>query len=103
MSHRAVKKIFMGYPHGTKGYMVWLTEDGKCIISRNIVFDEEKLYKELDQKKVTKSKKKKKVTFSTELIQGPSPSGPVQESTGQGGDTSKSMDDTGQGEDDLES
>ena len=44
MSHRAVKDIFMGYPQGTKGYRVWLPKSGKSTISRNVVFDEDKLY-----------------------------------------------------------
>ena len=45
LSLRAVKGFFVGYPHGTKGYMVWLSEEERCTISRNVVFDEEKLYK----------------------------------------------------------
>ncbi|CAL9238502.1 unnamed protein product [Arabidopsis halleri] len=83
MSPRAVKGIFMGYPLGTKGYRVWLPEDGKCTISRNVVFDEEKLYKE--KVEVPEAKQKKKVSFSTQLIQGPSTGDSVQSSTGQGG------------------
>ena len=47
----------------------------------------------------TNSKKKKKVTFSTDLIQRPTTSGPVHESTGQRGEASGSGDSTGQGGD----
>lgn len=44
MSPRALKRIFMGYPQGTKGYTIWLPDEGKSTISRNVVFDEETLY-----------------------------------------------------------
>ena len=79
---RAVKGFFVGYPEGTKGYRVWLPEEERCTISRNVVFDEEKLYKDPGQMEAANSKKKKKVTFSTDLIQGPTTSGSVHESTG---------------------
>ena len=44
MSLRALKGIFMGYPQRTKGYRVWLADEGKSTISRNMVFDESTLY-----------------------------------------------------------
>lgn len=48
---RALKGIFIGYPQGVKGYKVWLLEDRKCVISRNSVFTEDRLYKDLCEKK----------------------------------------------------
>uniref|UniRef100_A0A1J3IJ96 Retrovirus-related Pol polyprotein from transposon TNT 1-94 n=1 Tax=Noccaea caerulescens TaxID=107243 RepID=A0A1J3IJ96_NOCCA len=44
---RAKKGIFTGYPEGVKGFRVWLLEDRKCIISRNIVFREDMMYKDI--------------------------------------------------------
>ena len=77
---RSVKGIFMGYPQGTKSYRVWLPESGKSIISRNIVFDEDKLYWKSREEKL---KGKKKVTFSSDLVRGPS-------NTNEGGASSSS-------------
>lgn len=75
-SPRAIKGVFMGYPPETKGYRVWIPDEGICTISRNVVFDEEKVFKDLEASKEVKgnekSKKKKRVTFSTYLIRGPS-------------------------------
>ncbi|CAA7038048.1 unnamed protein product [Microthlaspi erraticum] len=48
---RALKGVFIGYPQGVKGYKVWLLEDKKCVVSRNAVFTEGKLYKDLLQDK----------------------------------------------------
>ena len=61
---------------------MWLPEEERSTSSRNVVFDEEKLYKYPCQMEAANSKKKKKVTFSTDLIQGPTTSGSVHESTG---------------------
>lgn len=44
---RALKGVFLGYPQGTKGYKVWLIEERKCVVSRNVIFHEEKVYKDL--------------------------------------------------------
>lgn len=69
----------MGYPTETKGYRVWIPDEGRCTISRNVVFDEEKVIKDLEASKEVKEvtekeklNKKKRVSFSTELIRGPS-------------------------------
>lgn len=44
---RALKGVFIGYPVGVKGYKVWLVEEKKVVISRNAVFQEDFLYKDL--------------------------------------------------------
>ena len=54
---RAVKEFFVGYPQGTKGYKVWLPEEERCTINRNVVFNEEKLYKNPGRIEATNSKK----------------------------------------------
>ncbi|KAG7533289.1 Integrase catalytic core [Arabidopsis thaliana x Arabidopsis arenosa] len=95
ISPKAVKGIFVEYPLGKNGYRVWLPEEGKCIISRKIVFDKETLYKEKET--VLEARRKRKVTFSTNLIQGPSACDSVQSSTGQGGADSGKTSSTGQG------
>uniref|UniRef100_A0A1J3ITH4 Retrovirus-related Pol polyprotein from transposon TNT 1-94 n=1 Tax=Noccaea caerulescens TaxID=107243 RepID=A0A1J3ITH4_NOCCA len=48
ISPRAVKGTFLGYPFGVKGYRVWLPEEGKCTTSRNVVFREDEVYKDLN-------------------------------------------------------
>ena len=40
LSPRATKGVFIGYPSGVKGYKVWLLEEKKCAISRNVIFHE---------------------------------------------------------------
>ncbi|CAA7027632.1 unnamed protein product [Microthlaspi erraticum] len=42
---RAKKGIFTSYPSGVKGFRIWLLEEEKCLISRNIVFKEVLMYK----------------------------------------------------------
>ena len=37
---RAVKGVFIGYPLGVKGYKIWLINDKKCVVSRNVIFQE---------------------------------------------------------------
>ena len=48
---RALKGVFVGYPTGVKGYRVWLLEDQKCVISRNAVFREDLVYKDIQKGK----------------------------------------------------
>lgn len=43
---RAIKGVFMDYPFGIKGYRVWIEEEGRCRTSRNVVFNEDEMYKE---------------------------------------------------------
>lgn len=42
---RALKGVFVEYPDGVKGYMVWCRDQKKCIVSRDIVFNEAALLK----------------------------------------------------------
>ena len=44
---RALKGVFLGYPQGTKGYKIWLLDIEKCVISRNVVFQEQKVFKKV--------------------------------------------------------
>ncbi|CAL9238171.1 unnamed protein product [Arabidopsis halleri] len=55
---RAKKGIFMGYPQGVKGYRIWSCEDKKCVISRDVTFREDILYKDLVKESVSKGKEK---------------------------------------------
>ena len=40
LNPRVIKEIFIGYLTGVKGYKIWLIDEKKCAISRNIVFHE---------------------------------------------------------------
>ena len=44
---RAKKGIFTAYPEGVKGFKVWLLDEKKVVISRNVVFREEQVYKDI--------------------------------------------------------
>lgn len=43
------KGVFTGYPEGVKGFRVWLTEEERCVISRNVIFREELMYKDINK------------------------------------------------------
>ncbi|KAG7591060.1 Zinc finger CCHC-type superfamily [Arabidopsis thaliana x Arabidopsis arenosa] len=47
---RAKKGVLIGYPIGVKGYKVWLLEERKCVVSRNVIFQENAVYKDLMQR-----------------------------------------------------
>ncbi|CAA7043751.1 unnamed protein product [Microthlaspi erraticum] len=47
LNPRTKKGIFTGYPEGVKGFRVWLLEESKVTISRNVVFREDVVYKDL--------------------------------------------------------
>lgn len=53
LNPRAKKGVFVGYPTGVKGYRIWILEEKRCTISRNVVFREDILYK-MDSKKGVK-------------------------------------------------
>ena len=57
---RAKKGIFLGYPQGVKGYKLWNFEERKCVISRDVTFCEDILYKNIstESDKPTSSKGK---------------------------------------------
>lgn len=44
---RALKVVFLGYPQGTMGYKVWLLNTEKCVISRDVMFQEEMVFRNL--------------------------------------------------------
>ena len=95
---RAFKGVFVRYPMGTKGYRVWISQEGRCRTSRNVVFNEDELYKHTNnQKEGAKSKHtdreeeaKKRVSFSDDLIRGLSPSPELEDTPDQGGEESSS-------------
>ena len=80
ISPRATKGIFLGYAQGTKGFRVWLLDDEKVVISKDVVFHEDHLFKhkDLEETRVqaleshSSPKAKKKVTFKDELVEPPS-------------------------------
>ena len=45
LAPKALRGIFIGYPEGVKGYKIWCTDVNppKCIISRDVTFNEEEL------------------------------------------------------------
>ncbi|KAH9762165.1 hypothetical protein KPL70_000710 [Citrus sinensis] len=45
----ATKGIFVGYPDGVKGYRVWCREANKCLISRDVQFNEVAMINNSDQ------------------------------------------------------
>lgn len=68
VSPRAVKGFFMGYPEGVKGYRVWMPDEGKCIVSRNVVFHEDHVFKDAMEDKAQKKESSKKVTFNFDKV-----------------------------------
>lgn len=66
---RALKGVFLGYPQGTKGYKIWLLEEMKCVISRNVIFHEEQVYKDLKGKDQTAQEEKPESIVQNEKIQ----------------------------------
>ena len=40
---RAKKGVFTGYPEVVKGFRIWVIEDQRCVISRNVVFREDQM------------------------------------------------------------
>lgn len=50
LSPRAKKGVLLGYPAGIKGYKVWLLDEKKCAVSRNVIFQENAVYRDVEQK-----------------------------------------------------
>lgn len=48
---RALKGIFLGYPKGVKSYKIWICSgvNGKCIISRDVIFNESEMLKTIKE------------------------------------------------------
>lgn len=75
-SPMASKGVFLGYGQGTKGYRVWLIEEQRVVISKDVVFNEEQLFKDIKKEEdsavqtketTTVQVQKKKVTFKSNL------------------------------------
>ena len=52
-SPREARGIFLGYAEGTRGYIIWLLEEQKVSVSKDVVFNEEKLFKDLEKEQVS--------------------------------------------------
>lgn len=75
---RAKKGVFMGYPQGVKSYKIWNKEEQKIIVSRNVVFHENVIYRDIGKETEgsdSPDKTRKHVTFllpkDTEVDQHP--------------------------------
>ncbi|CAA7029323.1 unnamed protein product [Microthlaspi erraticum] len=77
ISPRAVKAVLLGYAQGTKGYRFWLLDEQRVTISKDVVFNENVVYKQRDavetvtveSVQAVSKKGKKKVTFKDDLIE----------------------------------
>ncbi|XWS17896.1 hypothetical protein CRYUN_Cryun33cG0107800 [Craigia yunnanensis] len=67
---RALKCIFLRYHDGVKGYKLWCPEKRKCIISRDVTFNETKMLKL--HKKPSKENESPNVMKNVELEVEPS-------------------------------
>lgn len=56
-----MKGVFLGYMYGVQAYKVWLLDERKCVVSRNAVFTEDKLYKDLTKKDGSKADQRKTI------------------------------------------
>jgi len=66
---RALKGVFLGYPQGTKGYKIWLLEEMKCVISRNVIFHEDLVYKDLQLKEKSEQEERaEKITQAEKTV-----------------------------------
>lgn len=73
ISPRPRKGVLLGYALGTKGYRVWLLDEEKVVVSKDVVFNEDKVYKQREEttevtiEDVKEASPKKRVTFKKEL------------------------------------
>ncbi|KAH9647611.1 hypothetical protein KPL70_025255 [Citrus sinensis] len=71
LAPRALKGFFIGYPEGVKGYKIWCTDlsPPRCIISRDVTFNEKELLNQKLAQQPTKEDTKtgKKQQFEVEL------------------------------------
>ena len=60
LAPRALKGVFVGYPEGVKGYKIWCTDlkPPKCLISRDVIFNEDELVGKTQLAEVTNSNSK---------------------------------------------
>lgn len=49
LNPRSKKGIIIGYPDGVKGFRVWLFDEERCVISSNVIFREELMYKDINK------------------------------------------------------
>jgi len=65
---RVVKCIFIGYPEGVKGYILWKMEPGgsKFIISRDVTFDETRMGMKCNDLETSSEKGVQKIQFEVE-------------------------------------
>ena len=52
---RAKKGVFLGYPQGVKGYRIWNLEEKKIVISRNVAFHENVVFKDIEKEEAIES------------------------------------------------
>ncbi|KAG7563868.1 Integrase catalytic core [Arabidopsis suecica] len=64
---RALKGVIIGYPTGIKGYKIWLLEEHKCVITRNVVFYENLVYKDLNDRGEVMEKSDSEIKVATEV------------------------------------
>ena len=69
LAPRALKGIFIGYPEGVKGFKIWCTEINppKCIISRDVIFNEEELIPKKPVKRKSEEDAKRSDTYQIEV------------------------------------
>lgn len=49
LNPRSKRGVFTGYPEGVKEFRVWLLDDERCVISRNAIFREDLMYKDINK------------------------------------------------------
>ena len=85
LNPRAKRGVFTGYPEGVKGFRVWIIDEMKITITRNVIFREDKMYKDLksDDKDTSESRAQELKWLNIEMNEDRE----VAESSSQGGAT----------------